>query len=75
MNIVKDEVKIYFCFTCFYVQGAIDLLMTVYKENFKSIGGYLVDMQRVITPDYFIFTGFILYKPFNCYKFPNRSRT
>ncbi|XP_022728715.1 LOW QUALITY PROTEIN: 5'-3' exoribonuclease 3-like [Durio zibethinus] len=32
-------------------EGAIDLLMTVYKEQFKNIGGYLVDMERVITPD------------------------
>ena len=56
MNIVQDEVS---CDSVFmlYVQGAIDLLMTVYKEQFKNIGGYLVDMQRVITPefDYFIF--------------------
>ncbi|XVF46986.1 hypothetical protein PTKIN_Ptkin03bG0072800 [Pterospermum kingtungense] len=28
-------------------EGAIDLLMTVYKTHFKNIGGYLVDMQRV----------------------------
>ncbi|TYH93600.1 hypothetical protein ES332_A13G264600v1 [Gossypium tomentosum] len=24
-----------------------DLLLTVYKQNFKNIGGYLVDMQRI----------------------------
>ncbi|CAL1367349.1 unnamed protein product [Linum trigynum] len=28
-------------------EGALDLLMTVYKEHFKSIGGYLVDMEKV----------------------------
>ncbi|CAN0916898.1 5'-3' exoribonuclease 3 [Linum grandiflorum] len=31
-------------------EGALDLLMTVYKEHFKSFGGYLVDMQRVQDP-------------------------
>lgn len=30
-------------------QGAIDLLIFVYKDKFKSLGGYLVDMQKVIT--------------------------
>nr|KJB83668.1 hypothetical protein B456_013G257500 [Gossypium raimondii] len=25
----------------------MDLLLTVYKQNFKNIGGYLVDMQRI----------------------------
>ncbi|CAI0398451.1 unnamed protein product [Linum tenue] len=28
-------------------EGALDLLMTVYKEHFKSLGGYLVDMEKV----------------------------
>ncbi|CAL1403820.1 unnamed protein product [Linum trigynum] len=28
-------------------EGALDLLMTVYKEHFRILGGYLVDMQRV----------------------------
>ncbi|MCL7028019.1 hypothetical protein MKW94_010014 [Papaver nudicaule] len=28
-------------------EGAIDLLMAVYKDNFKSLGGYLVDMHKV----------------------------
>ncbi|KAI3956124.1 hypothetical protein MKW98_027438 [Papaver atlanticum] len=28
-------------------EGAIDLLISVYKEKFKSLGGYLVDMQKV----------------------------
>ncbi|KAI3907489.1 hypothetical protein MKW92_049328 [Papaver armeniacum] len=28
-------------------EGAIDLLMAVYKDKFRSLGGYLVDMQKV----------------------------
>lgn len=31
----------------FESQNPIDLLMYVYKEEFKSFGGYLVDMERV----------------------------
>ncbi|CAN1171201.1 5'-3' exoribonuclease 3 [Linum perenne] len=31
-------------------EGAIDLLMTVYKQHFKSLGGYLLDMERVHDP-------------------------
>ncbi|KAI3855952.1 hypothetical protein MKX03_019296 [Papaver bracteatum] len=34
-----------FILMCFF--GAVDLLMAVYKDKFKSLGGYLVDMQKV----------------------------
>lgn len=30
-----------------YFQNAIDLLMTIYKKEFKNLGGYMVDMLRV----------------------------
>ncbi|OMO83181.1 putative 5-3 exonuclease protein [Corchorus olitorius] len=28
-------------------EGGIDLLMTVYKKNFKNLGGYLVNMEKI----------------------------
>ncbi|KAI3870898.1 hypothetical protein MKX03_003046 [Papaver bracteatum] len=28
-------------------EGAVDLLLAVYKDKFRSLGGYLVDMQKV----------------------------
>ncbi|XP_059430266.1 5'-3' exoribonuclease 3-like [Corylus avellana] len=29
-------------------EGAIDLLMSVYKKEFKNLGGYLLDMSRLV---------------------------
>ncbi|KAE8037370.1 hypothetical protein FH972_009962 [Carpinus fangiana] len=29
-------------------EGAIDLMMTVYKKEFKNLGGYLLDMSRLV---------------------------
>ncbi|KAL8160345.1 hypothetical protein V2J09_001882 [Rumex salicifolius] len=33
------------------IQGALDLLMTVYKQEFKSLGGYLVDSKQIHEPN------------------------
>lgn len=32
-------------------EGALELLVTVYRREFKSLGGYLVDAEQVSEPD------------------------